>query len=113
MERRWAGLALTAALLGGCELPEAPNWEVVVAAPFSSDTLPIIDFLPPVIDTTTVGGQSAFSTAPAQAAATLSLAQMCPPCVGLGFTVVVPEFDYLDSLDVTFPQELAAGKSIR
>ena len=87
-------------------VPDAPSWEVGVAAPLSSDTVPLTDFLPATIGTTTVNGETFFTAPSLSGSVDLTLGTMCPPCIGLGVTAVIPSFDYFDSLDLRFPQEL-------
>jgi hypothetical protein len=95
--------------LVSCDLPKAPSWDVGVAIPFSSDTISIADFLPDVVDTAVVGGELAFTVDAQADSVEYSLGGMCPDCLILeGQTVLVPAFDYVDSLDVPFPAEVAA-----
>ena len=47
-----AALAFAALTIAACEMPESPEWDVVVAAPFTSDRLEIDDFLPAQIGAT-------------------------------------------------------------
>jgi hypothetical protein len=96
-----AGVGL--AILAACELPEAPEWDIGVMAPFSSDPLSIVDFLPGLVAVDSVDGQAVFSVEAQQDNVAYSLAEMCPDCLAWeGQTVAVPTFEYTDSLEVTF-----------
>ncbi len=102
-------LGLGLALLAGCDVPEAPEWEVGVTVPFSSDPLTIVDFLPAGVDTAVVSGRSVFTVGEQRDSSAYSLGQMCGPCGALqGTTIEVPGFDFADSVEVRFPQELVA-----
>ncbi len=94
-------------MLAGCEVPDAPVWDVGVALPFGADPISITDLLPDVVDTAVVGGQSVFTVELQQDSVDYSLGLMCAACAVLdGVTTNVPGFDYVDSLDVTFPSDL-------
>lgn len=106
--RRPAG-TLALALLAACEVPEAPEWDVGVAVPFSSDPVAIVDFLPAEVHTDTVAGQPVFTVDPQRDSVDFRLGDMCPACANSsGLTIPVPGFEYFDSLDVRFPQDLFA-----
>lgn len=111
---RGLGVAtLLLALLTGCDVPQAPEWEVGVTVPFSSNPIAIADFLPPGVDTAVVGGQSVFALAEQRDSAAYSLGELCGPCGGLqGTTIDVPGFDFVDSLDVRLAPELVAFELI-
>lgn len=96
-----AGVGL--AILAACELPEAPEWDIGVMAPFSSDPLSIVDFLPGLITADSLDEQAVFSVEAQQKDTAYSLGEMCPACLALaGQTVAVPAFEYTDSLVVAF-----------
>jgi hypothetical protein len=95
--------------LSACHVPEEPEWEIVARAPLSYDTFTWIDFLPPTVDTVTAGGQLVFVLNVPQDSITYRLSRVCPACVELhGETVQIPPFDFADSIDVRFPENLAA-----
>ena len=97
-----AGLCLAA-----CDLPEAPQWDVGVVVPYTSDTVTVHDFLPSVVSVDTVNGTTVFVIEPQADSVEYRLGQMCSACQALnGQTVTVPSFEYIDSLDVLFPPEL-------
>lgn len=107
--RRVGVAAVGMALLAACDVPEAPEWEVGLTVPFSSDPITIVDFLPAGVDTAVVGGRSVFTVAEQQDSSVYSLGDMCAPCGALqGATIEVPGFDFADSVDVRFPPELMA-----
>jgi hypothetical protein len=108
-----AGVGVGLLSLAACEIPEAPNWDVGVVLPFTSDTITIIDFLPRdsaqvlIVDTATIGGQRVFTVQVQQDAVDYRLGQMCSLCQSsAGLTIAVPGFEYTDSLDVLFPDDL-------
>ena len=95
--------------LTACDVPEAPEWEIVARAPVSTDTFTWIDFLPPTVDTVTADGRLVFVLNIPQDRITYRLGRVCPPCVALhGDTVRIPPFEFADSIDVRFPPNLAA-----
>ncbi|MEE8550690.1 MAG: hypothetical protein V3T08_05475 [Gemmatimonadota bacterium] len=92
------------ALLAGCQIPSAPQWEVGVLVPFELDRITLGDYLPAEVLDTTIGGQPAFAVQSQQDSIRSSLGQMCPACVVFnGLSQPVPAFDYTDSLDVPWP----------
>lgn len=94
-------------VLLGCEVPAVPEWDVGVIAPFSSEPLAIVDFLPSVVDTATVGGERVFTVEEQRDSIGYTLGEMCPPCQAFhGLAVPVPGFDFVDSLDVVFSENL-------
>ena len=94
-------------MLTACEIPKAPQWDVEVLVPYSSDTLTVADFLPDAISVDTVDGTAVFRTEPQADSVEFRLGQMCSQCLALdGQTVQVPAFQYTDSLDVPFPPRL-------
>ncbi|KPK81900.1 MAG: hypothetical protein AMS25_04540 [Gemmatimonas sp. SM23_52] len=96
-----AGVGL--AVLAACELPKAPEWDIRVMAPFSSDPMSIVDFLPALITADSLDGQAVFRVEAQQQDTAYSLGEMCPACLALaGQTVAVPTFEYTDSLVVPF-----------
>lgn len=96
-----AGVGL--AILAACELPEAPEWDIGVMAPFSSEPMSIADFLPALITADSLDGQAVFRVETQQKDTAFSLGEMCPACLALaGQTVAVPTFEYTDSLVVPF-----------
>ncbi len=96
-------------LLTACDVPKAPEWEVGLTVPFSSNPIAIVDFLPEGVDTAVVGGQNVFAVAAQRDSTGYSLGEMCGPCAGLqGGTIEVPGFDFVDSLDVPFTAELVS-----
>lgn len=93
--------------LGACQIPEAPEWEINTTLPAAIDTFSWIDFLPPAVDTATVDGEKVFIIKLAQSDAEYRLSGVCSPCIELqGQTVRIPAFEFADSLDVRFPEEL-------
>ncbi len=96
-----AGLALLA--LAACELPEAPEWDVGIVAPFSSDPLGIADFLPGVVQIDSLSDPWVFTIDRQESNIGFSYADMCALwlCAG-GISLPVPEFSYTDSLQVLF-----------
>ena len=95
--------------LSACEIPEAPQWDVGVVVPYTSDTVTVLDFLPDVVSVDTVNGTPIFVIEPQADSVEYRLGQMCSACQVLnGQTVQVPGFVYIDSLDVLFPPELVA-----
>ena len=70
-----AGLTLAA-----CEIPESPEWDVVVAAPFNSDRLEIDDFLPSEVGTADVGGTRVFTVPGIREQSSLQFSSICPTC---------------------------------
>ncbi|UCF21156.1 MAG: hypothetical protein JSU87_07150 [Gemmatimonadota bacterium] len=106
-----AGAWLSA--LTACAVPEAPEWDVDIQVPFSSDPVSIIDFLPldengdTIIRVSSVDGVSIFVVDVQEDSINYSLGQMCSDCRTYhGSAVAVPGFDYVDSLDVSFPEKL-------
>lgn len=105
------GLGVAATLLVACEVPEAPQWDVGLSVPFSSDPITIIDFLPSAVDTASVGGTPVFTLDVQGDSVEYTLGQMCSFCGALqGVTTTVPGFDYQDSLTVFFPAELVSAE---
>lgn len=113
---RRASLAFVGAMVlvvAGCEVPAMPEWDVGVVAPFSSDPIAIVDFLPSEVDTATANGQSVFTLQPRLEAASYTLGEMCPLCLASqGSVEPVPGYDYTDSLDVPFDARLLAAEVI-
>ncbi len=106
---RGASLCAGLSLLAACALPDAPEWDVGLTVPFSAEPLTIVDFLPPTVDTAVVGGQSVFAVDAQRDSAGYTLGEMCGVCGAFqGVTVTVPAFDYVDSLDVRFPDDMVA-----
>jgi hypothetical protein len=90
-----------------------PEWDVGVVAPFSSDPIAIVDFLPSEVDTATLGGQPVFTLEPRLEEVSFSLGDMCPPCTASqGSVVTVPGYDFTDSLDIPFDAALLAVEVI-
>lgn len=107
LRRAVPGIAIAAALFAGCKIPEAPEWDVGLAVPFSSDPIAISDFLPASVQVVDVGGQPVFQVDPQADSVEYTLGQMCSACGALqGIQVPVPSFEYEDSLDVNFPADL-------
>jgi hypothetical protein len=80
-------------------LPESPEWDVVVAAPFTSDRLSVDDFLPAGIDTARVDGDKVFVLPGQREQSALQFASVCPTCPS-GSTDIVPAFSYGDEIGV-------------
>ncbi len=94
-------------ILAACEIPAAPNWDIGVVIPFTSDTVTVLDYLPSAVSVDTVGVTPVFVTQPQTDSVEFRLDRMCSLCQLLnGQTVQVPSFEYIDSLDVAFPSEL-------
>lgn len=92
--------ALLAGLIAACGgLPEAPEWDVVVAAPFASERLTVRDFLPDGVDTLRHRGETVFALPPTSGGADLALRDICPVCPG-GSTSSIPAFSHGIGLDV-------------
>ena len=96
--------ALVLTACGGT--PESPQWDVVVAAPFSSEELTISEFLPTGIDTAQVNGEKIFTLPPVQNSFDLRLDAICPVCAGGGTTPLIPAFNFSGNLDVALPTNL-------
>jgi hypothetical protein len=95
-------LALTAC--GGT--PEAPEWDIAVAAPFSSERLAISDFLPAGVDTAQVNGEKIFTLPAIRNGFDLQLDSICPVCAGGGITPLIPAFSFGGDFDVALPTNL-------
>jgi len=94
-------------VIAACEVPESPEWDVGVIAPFSSEPLAIVDWLPAAVDTTSFDGVPAFTVDDQRDSVAYTLGDMCSSCQALdGLTVPVPGFDFVDSLDVFLAQDL-------
>ncbi|HSG81167.1 MAG TPA: hypothetical protein VLC48_02875 [Gemmatimonadota bacterium] len=108
-----AGRAVVAGFVLGsmaaCDVPEAPEWVVGTTVPLSSDTFSWIDFLPSAVDTATVDGRKVFVLNVPQDSVAYRLSKVCPACVALhGDTVQIPPFDFADSIDIPFPENLVS-----
>lgn len=91
----------------GCDLPQAPKWNVDLLVPFSQQSLGIDSLLPYGVSVRSVGGERAFMVDPVEDSAHYSLGEMCEPCRPLqGSTAPVPGFDYADTLHIGFPSGL-------
>lgn len=103
-------LGLFSTLLGGCAVPEAPEWDVGLSLPFSSDPIAISDFLPAAVSIDTVLGVPVFTIQPQSDSRSYDLAQLCgAPCTALdGQTAAVPGFSFNDSIDVALDSDLVA-----
>lgn len=101
-------LALGIGLLGACETPKAPEWDVGVALPFATDPIGIADLLPSAVSVDTVNGVPVFAVALQTDGETYDLGQLCgSPCALLnGLTAPVPAFSYTDTIDVVFDADL-------
>lgn len=86
-------------VLTACEIPESPEWDVVVAAPFTSDRLEIDDFLPDGIGTADVQGTRVFTLPGMREQSSMQFASICPTCPS-GSTSYVPAFSHGEVLDV-------------
>jgi hypothetical protein len=96
-------------LLAACKLPEAPEWEVGLSVPLSSDPITVVDLLPSEVDTSSVGGVPVFVLQDQADSVDYTLGTMCPACLALqGLTTTVPTFDYRDSIDVAFDLDLVS-----
>ncbi len=51
-------------ILAACKLPEAPQWDIGVVLPYTSDTVTVLDFLPSAVSVDTVGVTPVFETQP-------------------------------------------------
>jgi hypothetical protein len=98
-----AGIALLA--LAACQLPEAPEWDVGIVAPFSSDPIGIADFLPGLVQIDSSGVPWVFTIDRQEDSLDFTYNDMCAlspfGCVGT-IGLPVPEFSYTDSLEVRF-----------
>jgi hypothetical protein len=102
----WLHRAALAGLvtLAACAIPDAPEWEVDLSIPFTGDSLTTVDFLPSEVDTATIAGVRVFVVEAQKDSVAFRLADICEPCKALhGQTVVIPPFDWADSLDLMFP----------
>ena len=103
------GVGVCAVLLSGCKLPEAPEWDVGLSIPLSSDPITTVDLLPSEVDTATVSGVPVFVLQDQADSVDYTLGTMCPACGVLqGLTTTVPSFDYQDSIDVVFDLDLVS-----
>ncbi len=110
---RFLGLCAAIGLVSGCEVPEAPQWEVGLLVPFELDSITFRDFLPDDVRDTVVAGQPAFAVTTQPASFDFTLGRMCgDPCDLQGLNVPVPGFDFTDSLDVSFAAELASFRLV-
>lgn len=98
-----SGVLLGAAACGG--LPESPEWDVVVAAPFSSDRISVDDFLPPGTTSTQAGGVEVFTLPGIQQQSSTPFSTICPSCPS-GSTSTVPAFSYSENVDVDLTQDV-------
>ena len=96
------GVGVCAVLLSGCKLPEAPEWDVGLSIPLSSDPITIVDLLPDSVTIDTVGGVPVFVLVDQADSVDYTLGTMCPLCGGLQGLTTIPSFDYQDSIDVAF-----------
>ena len=95
--------AVTLAACGG--LPEAPEWDVVIAAPFTSDRLEIDDFLPDQIGTADVAGTQVFTLPGMREQSSMQFSSICPTCPS-GSTNFVPGFSYGEVVDLDLMQDV-------
>lgn len=95
---------------GGCEVPEAPEWEVGLSLPFASEPITVNDFLPADVSTDTVNGVPVFTVALQPENESYSLGQMCGVVCDVlqGTTAPVPAFNYADSLEIAFASDLVS-----
>ncbi len=107
---RLAHLVFALSALSACEVPEAPQWDVGLRVPFSTDPISIADFLPADVSIDTVGGAAVFVVSLQTDGESYTLAQLCgTPCVSLNGTMApVPAFSYNDSIDVAFDPDLVS-----
>jgi hypothetical protein len=96
-------LALVTVACGG--LPEAPEWDVVVAAPFTTDRLSVEDFLPDEIGTEDVQGEPVFTLPSIREQASMQFSSLCPTCPA-GSSSVVPAFSYGDNIPIDLLQDV-------
>jgi hypothetical protein len=102
-------LCVCAVILAGCKVPAAPEWEVGLSVPLSSDPITTVDLLPSEVDTATVSGVPVFVLQDQADSVDYTLGAMCPACGVLqGLTTTVPTFDYQDSIDVAFDLDLVS-----
>lgn len=95
-----AGIALLA--LAACELPEAPEWDVGIVAPFSSDPIGIADFLPGVVQIDSSGVPWVFTIDREESSQVFNYGDLCAPfCAGV-IGLPVPGFAHADSFEVAF-----------
>lgn len=94
------GLALVG--LAACEIPEAPEWDVGLQVPFSSDPISISDFLPGIVQADTTRDPPVFTIERQEQSETYYYGDMCAPFCALAIGQTIPEFSYSDSLDVAF-----------
>lgn len=99
----YIGTVLLVAACGG--LPESPEWDVIVAAPFSSDRLEVDDFLPDGIDTARVAGDRVFTLPGLREQSTMQFASICPTCPS-GDTNLIPAFSFGDEIGVALMQDV-------
>ncbi|MGD2153006.1 MAG: hypothetical protein PVG79_07025 [Gemmatimonadales bacterium] len=95
-----AGIAVLA--MAACELPEAPEWDVGIIAPFSSDPIGIAEFLPASVQIDSTADPWVFAIDRQEDSQVFSYGDLCAPyCAGL-IGQPVPGFTHVDSLEVAF-----------
>jgi hypothetical protein len=101
---RGAVAVLATATLTACDIPtEAPRWDTTWIVPAERVELAVDELLPAGV---TVAG-NAFLVAVPGTSISVSLAEMCPPCVALhGLMAPKPEFTYTFSGTVTLPADV-------
>lgn len=114
-KRPLVGLALL--LISACGgLPEAPEWDVKVAAPVSTDRLGVEDFLPAGIGTIERAGETLFTLPATRGEATLQMSAICPGCPTQS-TSLIPEFTHGQIVSIAMPDdvvqmELRSGEAV-
>lgn len=104
----WIG-ALSLGLLAGCEIPQAPEWEVGLLVPFTRQSLGIDSLLPVGVQVAEVNGESVFLVDTDEESASYTLGVMCPACASRqGNTTTVPTFDFTDTLEIRLPTGVIA-----
>lgn len=99
--------ALTGATLTftACEMPSSPEWDVIIAAPFTSDRLEIDDFLPAEVGTADVQGTQVFTLPGMRQQSSMQFSSICPTCPS-GSTNFVPGFSYGEVVDLDLMQDV-------
>jgi hypothetical protein len=92
------------ALLGllACELPEAPEWDVGIVAPFSSDPIQIVDFLPGIVQADTTQVPAVFLIDRQEELQVFNYGDWCAPFCAFAIGATIPRFEHSDSFDVPF-----------
>jgi hypothetical protein len=100
------GIALLAT--AACELPEMPEWDVGIVAPFSSDPIGLADFLPGIVRVDSAQDPWVFSVDPQSGSEVFDYTDLCVLFCALLIGQEIPGFATVDSFDVQFSAELVS-----